>query len=124
MILEVAQAYGLDPALVKAVVHAESAFNSEAISRQGAMGLMQLMPETAIRFRVADPLAPQENVRAGVQYLRYLLETFDWDIRLALAAYNAGPNVVRRFDKVPPYRETQGYVRKVIGLHELYALTL
>ncbi len=124
MILEVALAYGIDPALVKAVVHAESAFNSNAISRRGAMGLMQLMPETAIRFQVADPLVPQQNVQAGVQYLRHLLEIFDWDIQLALAAYNAGPNVVRRFDKIPPYRETQGYVRKVVGLHELYALTL
>jgi soluble lytic murein transglycosylase-like protein len=124
MILKVARNYGIDPALVKAIVHAESAFNSDAISHRGAMGLMQLMPETASRFKVSDPMMPQENVQAGVQYLRHLLEIFDWDLRLALAAYNAGPNAVRQFDRVPPYRETQGYVRKVIGLHELYALTL
>ena len=124
MILEVARAYGLDPALVKAVVHAESAFNSKAISQRGAMGLMQLMPDTVIRFRVANPLAPQENVLGGVKYLRHLLEIFDWDVQLAIAAYNAGPNAVLRFDRVPPYRETEGYVRKVTGLHELYALTL
>ena len=124
MILEVARAYGLDPALVKTVVHAESAFNSKAISQRGAMGLMQLMPDTVIRFRVANPLAPQENVLGGVKYLRHLLEIFDWDVQLAIAAYNAGPNAVLRFDRVPPYRETEGYVRKVTGLHELYALTL
>jgi soluble lytic murein transglycosylase-like protein len=99
---------------VKAVIQIESAFNPAAVSPKGAMGLMQLMPATAQSFGVGNPFDPQQNVRAGVAYLRQLLDRYDNDETLALAAYNAGPAAVDRHGQtVPPYRETQNYVERI-----------
>ena len=121
LIQRTAQSYGVDYALVKAVVHAESSFNPAAVSRKGAHGLMQLMPATAERYGVLDLIDPEANVTGGVRYLRDLLEMFDQDTRLAVAAYNAGENAVLRYSDVPPFNETQHFVRKVLRLHDLYA---
>ena len=108
--------HGVNPDLVYAVAAVESSFNPRAISSKGALGLMQLMPETATRFGVTDAFDPSENVLGGVRYLRYLLDLFRGDLRLALAAYNAGENAVLAIGGVPPYRETQNYVAKVMRL--------
>ena len=113
-ITEHARAHGLDPDLVRAVIQVESAFNPRAVSPKGAMGLMQLMPATASEFGVEDPFNPAENIRAGVAYLRILLDRYENRVELALAAYNAGPGAVDKYgERIPPYRETQNYVRKI-----------
>jgi soluble lytic murein transglycosylase-like protein len=103
----------LSPDFVKAVIQAESGFNPRARSRKGAMGLMQLMPETAAEYGVLNPYNPNDNIRAGVAYLRSLIDRYNDDETLALAAYNAGPGAVARYDGVPPYRETRAYVARV-----------
>jgi len=108
---------GVRADLVRAVIQVESAFNPRAISPKGAMGLMQLMPAIAARFGVVDPFNPAENIRAGVSYLRQLLERYDHNETLALAAYNAGPMAVDRHgSQVPPYQETQNYVKRVSAI--------
>jgi soluble lytic murein transglycosylase-like protein len=100
--------------LVRAVIQAESAFNPRAVSPKGAMGLMQLMPATAAEHGVLDPFNPAENIRAGVRYLKQLLDSYEGRVELALAAYNAGPGAVKKYGgKVPPYRETQNYVARI-----------
>lgn len=104
----------LDPDLVKAVIAAESAFDRRAVSRQGAMGLMQLMPATATTLAVDDPFDVEQNIGGGTRYLRQMLDAFEGSLDLALAAYNAGPEAVRRFNGIPPYTETIGYVEKVM----------
>lgn len=104
---------GVRPELVRAVIQTESAFNPRARSVKGALGLMQLMPETAAELGVSDPFDPAENIGAGVTYLRRLLDRYGNDEELALAAYNAGPTVVDRYHSVPPYRETKNYVARV-----------
>ncbi len=109
-----AAAYSIDPALVRSIVEAESGFDPRAISPAGARGLMQLMPETARSLGVVDAYDPSENVRGGTRYLRGLLDRFG-DVRLAVAAYNAGPSAVERFGGVPPFPETQRYVRRVLA---------
>lgn len=115
-----ARTEGIDPSLVKAVVHAESSFDPGATSHKGAMGLMQLMPATARLLGVRDAYEPEENVCGGVRYLRMMLDRFGGDERLALAAYNAGPGAVERYASVPPYRETIDYIHKVRFLRERY----
>jgi soluble lytic murein transglycosylase-like protein len=110
---EAARRYGLDPALVDAVVRAESGYDPSATSPAGAMGLMQLMPATARALGVADPYDPVQNVHGGVRYLRGLVDRFG-DVTLALAAYNAGPGAVARHGGVPPYPETRAYVERVL----------
>lgn len=110
----------LDPALVRAVIKAESDFDPRARSRTGAMGLMQLMPKTAAALNVRDPYNPVENIKGGSRHLRYLLDRFNGKLHLALAAYNAGETPVRLHKKVPPYRETRHYVRKVLRFYRAY----
>jgi soluble lytic murein transglycosylase-like protein len=112
--------HALDPDLVRAVIRVESGWNPRAVSRKGAMGLMQLMPATAAEYGVADPFNPTENIRAGVAYLRRLIDRFDGRTELALAAYNAGPGAVERYRRtVPPYRETRAYVQRIVSVTEV-----
>jgi soluble lytic murein transglycosylase-like protein len=117
MIEKVCAKYSVDPELVKAVIQAESAYNSKAVSHAGAIGLMQLMPATAARFGVKEIFDPNENIHGGVQYLKFLLQLFNGDLPLAVAAYNAGEGAVQRFKGIPRYTETQNYVRKVMSLY-------
>lgn len=112
--------YAVDPALVRAVIHAESGFNPKARSRKGAVGLMQLMPATARALGVLDSVAPAQNIHGGVQYLADLLARFKGDISLAAAAYNAGPQAVEKYAGIPPYAETMLYVQRVKILHQRY----
>lgn len=110
--------HGVDPFLIKAVIKAESNFDYKAVSAKGAQGLMQLMPGTARDLQVADPFDPQENIVGGVKYLRYLLDCYDGDVELSLAAYNAGPGNVK--NKIPQISETKLYVSKVLENYQSY----
>ena len=114
MIEETSSKYGIDSKLVKAVVQQESGFNPTAKSKAGALGLMQLMPSTAKGLGVNDPLDAKQNIEGGCKYIKSLLNRFDGNIILALAAYNAGPNAVKKYDGVPPYKETQNYVKSIL----------
>jgi len=117
-----ARSYDVDPSLIKAVIHVESHFNPQATSRVGAQGLMQLMPGTADQYSVQDAFDPQENIRAGSKHLSYLLKKYNYNLDLALAAYNAGEARVSQYGGIPPYRETQNYVRRVKQAQEQYRL--
>ena len=116
--------FGVDVALLRAVIHAESAFNPMALSRKGAQGLMQLMPGTAVDLGVIDAFDAAENIRGGARYLAQLLRSFNGDSRLATAAYNAGPGAVQKYGGIPPYDETQVYVERVATLRDRYAKAL
>jgi len=120
LISEFSKKYQVDFALIKAVIRAESGFNPHAVSRKGAKGLMQLMPATASRVNVSDIFNPRDNIEGGVRYLKYLLSLFNDDLRLSLAAYNAGENIVAEVRSIPPYRETVDYVRKVLSYYQSY----
>jgi soluble lytic murein transglycosylase-like protein len=121
LIEEAAIRYKMPPALVRAVMHAESAFDPNALSHVGASGLMQLMPATAREMYVKDIFDPKENIEGGVRYLRVLANEFNGDMVKMVAAYNAGPDAVKRYNgQVPPFPETQAYVRKVIALYFQY----
>ncbi len=112
--------YGVNQCLVKAVIHAESGYNPNAVSSKGASGLMQLMPATAKSLKVADRFNPKDNVEGGVKYLRFLLDTFRGDVSLAVAAYNAGLNKVAKYGGIPPYNETRTYVNRVLSYMKSY----
>lgn len=120
LIEDAAARYGVEPALIKAVIHAESDFIPYARSPKGALGLMQLMPATARAYQVAAVFDPRENIEAGVRHLRDLLDRYDGDVRLALAAYNAGVAAVTRYDGVPPYPETRQYIDRVLRYRQRY----
>jgi hypothetical protein len=120
LIAKASQKYNIESALIKAVIKAESNFNHMAVSRKGAKGLMQLMPATASSLHVRDSFHPENNIEGGARYLRYLLKYFNGNLSLALAAYNAGENAVIRYGGIPPYRETQTYVQKVLSYLDRY----
>ena len=115
MISQVSQKHGIDEKLVQAVIRQESGFNPNAKSKAGALGLMQLMPSTAKALGVKDPYNPMQNVEGGVKYLKSMLEKYNGNVILALAAYNAGPNAVDKYSGVPPYKETQNYVKNILA---------
>ncbi|QER42790.1 lytic transglycosylase domain-containing protein [Thermodesulfobacterium sp. TA1] len=115
----IGRAFSLDPALLKAIAKVESSFNPRAVSPKGAMGIMQLMPQTARLVGVEDPYHPLENLKGGAKYLRMLLDEFQ-DLTLALAAYNAGPEKVKTYRGIPPYPETQNYVKNVLYYYSLF----
>ncbi len=121
LIVNMALKYDLEPSFIKAVVHVESAFDQNAVSRAGAMGLMQLMPATAAIYQLKqDHFNPNRNVEVGVQHIKDLMERYNSDKRLSLAAYNAGAGAVSKYNGIPPYAETQNYVKKVMSLYNLY----
>ena len=122
IIIRAARKHGVDNSLVKAVIRAESDFDKNAISHKGAQGLMQLMPETAKDLAVKDSLDPHENINAGVRYLKRQLKNFQNNVPLALAAYNAGENTVRRYGRIPPYEETRTFVDRVLRYWDEFSL--
>ena len=120
VIMEAANQHNIDPALIKAIIWAESSFNPSAVSNKGALGLMQLMPSTARSLGIKNPLDPESNIDAGVRYFKQLMVTFNGDAKLALAAYNAGSPRVLQYNGVPPFEATQYYIKKVFRLYEGY----
>ena len=120
IIIKTAIRYQIDPSLVKAIIMAESGYNSRAISKNGAIGLMQLMPGTAQELNIEDIFNPKQNIDGGVRYFKQLVNQFSGDLKLALAAYNAGSRTVRQYKGVPPFKETQHYIEKVFEYYQLY----
>ncbi len=119
-----ARANGIEDAWLRAVAHAESGMQADAVSPKGAQGIMQLLPETTLYYRVQDPFSPTQSIQGGAKYLGELLRRYHGDRRLAAAAYNAGVGAVERYDGIPPYAETQAYVEKVEALYALYRAAL
>jgi soluble lytic murein transglycosylase-like protein len=120
IVLRAANRHQVDPALVKAIIMAESSYNPRAIFKRGARGLMQLMPQTARALGVVDIFDPEHNINGGVKYFRLLMNRFDGDTRLALAAYNAGSSKVRQYQGVPPFEATKHYIKKVFKYYKHY----
>ena len=112
--------FGVNKNLITAIIAVESCFDKNAVSRVGAQGLMQLMPNTATSLGVYDAFNAKDNIKGGTRYFRQMLELFDFDVELALAAYNAGPGAVKKYNGIPPYKETQNYVKKVIKHYQEY----
>jgi soluble lytic murein transglycosylase-like protein len=120
IIVQTASLHQLDPALVKAIIMAESGYNSRAISKKGAKGLMQLMPGTAQALGVEDVFDPHQNISGGVRYFKQLVDKYNGDVKLALAAYNAGSKNVRRYNGIPPFKVTQYYIEKVFKYQQVF----
>ncbi|MDP5212647.1 lytic transglycosylase domain-containing protein [Pseudoalteromonas tunicata] len=116
--------HNIPAALIRAVIHAESAFKYDALSKKGAVGLMQLMPTTAKELGVKNLKQPRQNIDGGTKYFAQLLDTFKGNVKLAAAAYNAGPNAVKKYSGIPPFEETQAYVKRVSILHQRYQQAL
>jgi len=119
-IIQTASHYQIDPALIKAIIMAESGYNTKATSKRGAKGLMQLMPGTAQSLGVEDIFNPHQNITGGVQYFKQMVNRFNGDVKLALAAYNAGSRNVRNYNGVPPFKETRSYIKKVFKYYHIY----
>ena len=124
IILKAANHYEVDPAIIKAIIMAESSYNPKAVSKSGAIGLMQLMPTTARALGVDDIFNPEQNINAGVRYFKRMLKRFDGDTALALAAYNAGSAKVRKYNGIPPYKATKSYIKKVFKYQKIYQAKL
>lgn len=122
LIYQQSKIHDVDESLIKAVIYAESYFNPNATSRKGASGLMQLMPATAEKYGVNDLYNPRQNIIAGIKHLKYLLSRYPYKLKLAIAAYNAGENAVDKYKGIPPYKETQGYVKKVMKHYKRFQL--
>jgi soluble lytic murein transglycosylase-like protein len=119
-IIQTANHYQIDPALIKAIIMAESGYNTKAVSKSGAKGLMQLMPKTAKAMGVEDILNPHQNITGGIQYFKQLVNRFNGDVKLALAAYNAGSRNVLNYKGIPPFKETRYYIKKVLKYYQIY----
>ena len=117
IILKISKRHNVDPDLVKAVIMAESLVDTNAVSKKGAKGLMQIMPKTARWLGVKDSAHPEQNIEAGTRYLKCLIDEYDGNLKLALAAYNAGPGTVKRYKGIPPYKETRSYIKKVLAYY-------
>jgi soluble lytic murein transglycosylase-like protein len=120
VIAEAAKINGISSSLIKALIHVESYFNPKAVSKKGAMGLMQIMPENLESLEISDPFDPWQNIMGGARYFKSMLERFSGKLDLALAAYNAGPTAVEKYNDIPPYPETQNYVQKVMRAFRIY----
>jgi len=121
LIVNLALQYDMEPSFIKSVIHVESAFDPDALSHAGAMGLMQLMPATAASYQLVDNyFDARKNIEAGVRHMKDLMERYDNDKKLSLAAYNAGAGAVSKYNGIPPYQETQNYVKKVMALYKIY----
>lgn len=131
LIRELSSKYGVPEDLVHSIILAESNYDPNAVSHKGAIGLMQLMPETAKEYGVIDPLVPEDNIDAGIKYIKKLIDLYNGDVKLILAAYNAGPSAVEKYGGVPPFQETREYIQRVrknfvdpvIRLHKIYTFT-
>lgn len=120
IILKAASSFGVDHALIKAVIHAESCFDPNAVSSKGARGLMQIMPQNDSSLNISNPFDPSQNIMGGTRYLKRMLIRYNEKLALALAAYNAGPSTVDKYKEIPPYEETQTYIQRVMALYSWY----